>query len=108
MHYAASYAVCMASLSRVTISVPPGVARDLKRAAKLLGLSQSAVVATLIASDVRELAKSNPGVGIPRSGSSGKRRRLRPASAVIVRATVEEALEAAANKTAELPFGPVR
>ena len=78
----------------------------------MLGLSQSALVTTLIADDLREMVKQKNGLSafspLSAQRASGKRRRLRGASAVVVRETIAEALEAAANLTRELPFGSRR
>lgn len=97
----------MASFHRVTLSVPTSVHRDLKLAAKRLGVSRSGLATALLGpalAQVAELLRQAPG----KTSTAAERRRFRGASIAVIKTAVGDAVDAAANLNEQLPFGPVR
>lgn len=95
----------MASFRRVTVSLPADVAADLRTVSRRLGVSTSALVATLLRGSLAEMAKLlalSPPSG--RKATAAERRRLRGASIMLIKSVVSQAVDAAADVDEKLPL----
>lgn len=95
----------MPALHRVTLSLPPTVASDLRVAAKRLGVSQSGLLVALLTpavSQVAKLAALSPPRG--KKASAVQRRRFRGASIAAIKEAVTQAVDVAAGLNEELPL----